>query len=155
LPIPHLQIGELKKMGHAEIQRQLAHAEERVQRGMKHLERQREVVERLKRQGVSTYRAKGMLRTFNASLRRHQADRDRLLAELERVIRWDIGAHSEKQIEAGIRYIEKQQHVIAQLEEDGHDTSDAREILVFLERSQTTNIAEHERIEKSSLPRRT
>ena len=74
-------------MDRAEIQRQLARAEERVQRGMKHVERQRGVVERLKRQGLSTNRAKAMLGALNAALRRRQADRDRLLAELERVLR--------------------------------------------------------------------
>ena len=74
-------------MDRVEIQRQLALAEERVQRGMKHVERQRGVVERLKRHGLSTNRAKGILAALTASLRRRQADRDRLLAELERVLR--------------------------------------------------------------------
>jgi len=74
-------------MDRAEVQRQLAHAEERVQRGVKHVERQRRVVERLKRHGLSTNRAKGMLGALNAALRRRQADRDRLLAELEHVLR--------------------------------------------------------------------
>jgi hypothetical protein len=74
-------------MDRVEIQRQLALAEERVQRGMKHVERQRGVVERLKRHGLSTNRAKGILGALTASLRRRQADRDRLLAELERVLR--------------------------------------------------------------------
>src|SRR5215470_5595091 len=74
-------------MDRVEIQRQLAHAEERVQRSVKHVERQRGVVERLKRHGLSTSRAKRMLGALTASLRRRQADRDRLLAELERVLR--------------------------------------------------------------------
>ena len=74
-------------MDRVEIQRQLALAEERVQRGIKHVERQRVVVERIKRHGLSTNRAKGMLGALIASLRRRQADRDRLLAELERVLR--------------------------------------------------------------------
>ena len=74
-------------MDRAEIQRQLARAEERVQRGMKHVERQRGVVERLKRHGLSANRAKRILGALTASLRRRQADRDRLLAELERVLR--------------------------------------------------------------------
>jgi hypothetical protein len=74
-------------MDRAEIQRQLSRAEERVQCGMKHVERQRGVVERLKRHGLSTNRAKAMLGALTASLRRRQADRDRLLAELERVLR--------------------------------------------------------------------
>jgi hypothetical protein len=74
-------------MDRAEIQRQLAHAEDRVQCGMKHVERQRGVVERLKRHRLSTNRAKRMLGALTASLRRRQADRDRLLAELERVLR--------------------------------------------------------------------
>jgi len=142
-------------MDRAEIQHQLARAEEHVQRDTKRVERQREVVERLKRHGLSTNRAKGILKEFNASLRRHQVDRDRLLAKLEQIIRSDLRVHSEDQIETGLHYISKQQQIIAQLEEDGHDTSDAREILAFLERSQTTNIADHEHIEKSGPPRRT
>src|SRR5262245_14981274 len=123
-------------MDRATIQRQLALTEERVQRGITRVERQQAVVERLKRHGLSTHRAKGMLRSFNASLRRHQVDRDRLLAELERIIRSDLRAHSEDQIETGSHYIEKQQQVIAQLEEVGHDASEAREVLAFLERTQ-------------------
>jgi hypothetical protein len=71
----------------AEIQHQLARAEERVQRGMKHVERQRGAVERLKRHGLGTNRAKRLLGALTASLRRRQADCDRLLAELERVLR--------------------------------------------------------------------
>jgi hypothetical protein len=74
-------------MKHAEIQRQLAYAEERVQRGIKHVERQRGVVERLKRHGLRTNRAKRELGALTASLRRRQADRGRLLAELEQVLR--------------------------------------------------------------------
>ena len=74
-------------MDRAEIQRQLARAEERVQRAMKHVERQRGVVERLKRHGLSANRAKRILGALTASLRRRQADRGRLLAELERVLR--------------------------------------------------------------------
>ena len=74
-------------MDRAEIRRQLARAEESVQRGMKLVERQRGVVERLKRHGLSANRAKRMLGALTASLRRRQADRDRLLAELERVLR--------------------------------------------------------------------
>ena len=74
-------------MDRAEIQRQLARAEERVQRAMKHVERQRGVVERLKRHGLRTNRAKRELGALTASLRRRQADRGRLLAELEQVLR--------------------------------------------------------------------
>src|SRR5690348_10669239 len=74
-------------MDRAEIQCQLALAEERVRRGIKCAERQRAGVERLERQGLSTGRAKGILGTLDASLRRRQARRDRLLADLERVLR--------------------------------------------------------------------
>ena len=74
-------------MDRATLQRQLARAEERVQRGIKHVERQRGVLERLKRQGLSTNQAEAILGALNASLRRRQADRDRLLTELEGVLR--------------------------------------------------------------------
>ena len=77
-------------MDRATLQRQLARAEEHIQRGIKHVERQREVVGRLKRKGLSTNRAKGMLGALNASLRRCQADRDRLLAVLELVLRHQL-----------------------------------------------------------------
>ena len=88
--LAHAEERVQRGMKQAEIQRQLAHAEERVQRGMKHAERQRGVVERLKRHGLSTNRARGMLGALNAALRRRQADRDRLLAELERVLRHQL-----------------------------------------------------------------
>lgn len=74
-------------MDRAEIQRQLARAEDRVQHGIKRVERQREIVQRLKRQGLSINRAKGILGALNASLRRRRADRNRLLMQLERVLR--------------------------------------------------------------------
>src|SRR5690349_15627588 len=135
-------------MDRATIQHHLALAEERVQHGIKRAERQRRVVEWLERHGLSDYRAKGVLRNFNASLRRHQVDRDRLLAEFEQIIRSDLHAHSEDQIETGIHYFEKQQRVIAQLEEDGHDASAAREVLAHLVLTQTMSIAEPEYIKK-------
>src|SRR5215813_14912093 len=100
-------------MDRATIQRQLARAEERVRGGIERVERQRALIERLERHERSTHWAKGMLRAFDASLRRHQVDRHRLLAELERIIRSELHAHSAGQIETGIRYIEKQQQVIA------------------------------------------
>jgi len=77
-------------MDRATIQRQLALAEERVQHGIKRVERQREIVQRLKRQGLSINRAKGILGALTTSLRRRRVDRDRLLAELERVLRGQL-----------------------------------------------------------------
>jgi len=74
-------------MDRAELQRQLALAEERVQLCIKYVERQRKAVKRSERRGLNTNRAKAMLGALNASLRRRRADRDRLLAELERVLR--------------------------------------------------------------------
>src|SRR5262245_52408644 len=74
-------------MDRATILRQLARAEERVQLCIKYVERQRKAVKRLERRGLSTNRAKTVLGALNASLRRRKADRDRLLAELEEVLR--------------------------------------------------------------------
>jgi len=72
-------------MYRAEIQRQLARAEERVQRGNTLVDRQHEVVERLEREGLSIGPAKEMLKKFNIALWKREADRDRLQAELDRV----------------------------------------------------------------------
>jgi hypothetical protein len=73
-------------MDRTEIQRQLARAVERVQRGTTLVDRQREVVERLEREGLSTGPAKGMLKKFNIALWKREADRDRLQMELDRVL---------------------------------------------------------------------
>ena len=55
-------------------------------------------------------------------------------------------AHAVDRIETGVRYIAKQRGIINQLEADGRDTRDAREILAYLEKIHVTNIAEHKRI---------
>ena len=57
-------------------------------------------------------------------------------------------AQAASRIETGVRYIAKQRGIIDQLEADGRDTSDAREILAYLEKVHATNIAEHKRIVK-------
>lgn len=61
-------------------------------------------------------------------------------------------AHAVDRIERGVRYIAKQRGIIDQLEADGRDTIDAREILAYLEELQAMNIAEHKRILEGKLP---
>jgi hypothetical protein len=77
-------------MDRTTIQRQLARAEERVQSATMHIEGQRDIVERLKRKGLSTNQAKETLGALKQSLRRRQVDRNRLLAEFERVLRREL-----------------------------------------------------------------
>jgi hypothetical protein len=79
-------------MDRATIQRRLALAEDRVQHGIKRLERQRAIIKRLKRQGLNINPASGKLCELKASLRRRQSARNRLLAELERVLRGQLPA---------------------------------------------------------------
>src|SRR5262249_10888824 len=73
-------------MDRSEIERQLARAAERVQRGAALVDTQREVVERLEREGLSISPAKEMLKKFNIALWKREADRDRLQTELDRVV---------------------------------------------------------------------
>ena len=55
-------------------------------------------------------------------------------------------AHAADRIERGVRYVAKQRGTIDQLEANGRDTKDAREILAYLEELHAINIAEHKRI---------
>ena len=55
-------------------------------------------------------------------------------------------AQAADRIETGVRYIAKQRGIIDQLEADGRDTTDAREILAYLEELHAMNVAEHKRI---------
>jgi len=57
-------------------------------------------------------------------------------------------AHAADQIETGVRFIAKQRGIIDQLNADGRDTRDAREVLAHLEKIHATNMAEHKRIMK-------
>ena len=47
---------------------------------------------------------------------------------------------------SSVRYIAKQRGIIDQLEADGRDAGDAREILAYLEELHAMNLAEHKRI---------
>jgi hypothetical protein len=67
----------------AAVERRLALAEEHILRGIEHVARQREPVEHLEGRGQDSEQTRRVLRTFEASLSTHMADRDRLLRDIE------------------------------------------------------------------------
>jgi hypothetical protein len=70
-------------MDRATILRRLATAEEHVAQGAEHVAKQRAVVKQIERRGQNSDLARKVLKSLEASLRTHEADRERLLRELE------------------------------------------------------------------------
>ena len=69
-------------MARANLKHLLEDAEMRVQRGQRHLDRQREAVAALERADQDTTMAKRLLKIFEKALAIHVADRDRLAKRL-------------------------------------------------------------------------
>ena len=57
-------------------------AEAHVEQGIRHIERQREIIAELARDGHDTASARDLLRQFEETLKLHIGDRDRIVAEL-------------------------------------------------------------------------
>jgi len=64
------------------VRKHLAQAERDVGLGTRHVQRQREILAELGRDGHPTEQAEQLLRTFEESLKLHVGERDRLQQEL-------------------------------------------------------------------------
>jgi hypothetical protein len=71
-------------MARANLKHLLEDAELRVQRGQRHLDRQREAVSALERADQDATKAKRLLKILEKALAIHVADRDRLAKRLAR-----------------------------------------------------------------------
>ena len=71
-------------MDRAMWQRHLAVAERHVAEAQRHVARQRQIVAELEQGGYDTTTAKAILTQFEATLKLHTEDRDRLQADLAR-----------------------------------------------------------------------
>jgi hypothetical protein len=60
-------------------------AEDHVELGMRHIDRQRELIARLEGRGLDTVLAESILEVFRQTQQLHEEDRDRLLRELARL----------------------------------------------------------------------
>jgi hypothetical protein len=70
-------------MDRTTLREHLALAEQSVREGVRHIERQRQLIDQLRRAGHDNRTAQELLRSFEQSQSTHLAKRDRLRQELE------------------------------------------------------------------------